>query len=572
MSEGIEMTSYLKELKGKFFEGEVRPFIEHSLEVIQNEWENKNVFIIEAPTGYGKSTISACLSKYSVEEEMKCVISYPLRSLLEDQHSKFSKVFPEDKIGRRYMHEQESRYLIRPVTLTTVDTLSLTLFGIPPEDLDKVMRGWDGTSIGSMGHYLFSWSSVLLSNLILDEVHLVADSTKSLNFLIALERIAIDSETKLILMSATIPKSLKEVLRRGIEEKVELIEFKKDSDEKFLNERREKKYEVCIKKLNERNKFEEMKNWIEDADGFKRRIVVFNTVKDAIDFYDLVSENYGNVILLHSRFSMEDRGNKVNEMRKAIGKKEYLVISTQVIEAGVDVSSDLFITEIAPPNSLIQRLGRFLRYDNEKEGQIYIWYEDLPREDQEKYKVYDLDLVNRTLEKLKLLKKMGNIGNGFFHDHEKYKKLLDGVYSKKDFSVEEREVNSLVKIMLNLRWGSIEAVRKFLDLEGSFVREGLLVPVIQKDAVNNVSSVSDVYDKIIPVSVRTFTGRFSKRICGVIYSKDGEIEKVEDRKIRVPSRVEGLMRYVIGKRNFIAFLVDCEYDSSRGLILGDENK
>mgnify|MGYP000660356690 CR=1 FL=1 len=570
MSEDIEMTSYLEELKGKFFEGEVRPFIEHSLKVIQNEWENKNVFIIEAPTGYGKSTISACLSKYSVEEEMKCVISYPLRSLLEDQHSKFSKVFPEDKIGRRYMHEQESRYLIRPVTLTTVDTLSLTLFGIPPEDLDKVMRGWDGTSIGSMGHYLFSWSSVLLSNLILDEVHLVADSTKSLNFLMALERIAIDSETKLILMSATIPESLKRVLRRDTGEKVELIEFKEDSDKEFINERRGKKYDVHIEKLDEENKFVVMMNWMEEnTDDFKRRIVVFNTVKDAVDFYNLVSKNYENVILLHSRFSMEDRANKVNEMRKVIGEEEYLVISTQVIEAGVDVSSDLFITEIAPPNSLIQRLGRFLRYDNEEEGRIYIWYEDLPREDQERYKVYDLDLVNRTLEKLK---EMGNIGNGFFHDHEKYKRLLDGVYREEDFSVEEREVNSLVKIMLNLRWGSIEAVRKFLDLEGSFVREGLLVPVIQKDVINDVSSVSDVYDKIIPVSVRAFTGRFSKRVCGAIYSKDGEIEKVEDRKIRLPSKVEGLMRYVIGKRNFIAFLVDCEYDSSRGLMLCDENK
>ncbi len=39
----------------------------------------------------------------------------------------------------------------------------------------------------------------------------------------------------------------------------------------------------------------------------------------------------------------------------------------------MDVSNS-FITEIAPANSLIQRLGRFLKY-NEKAGRIIIWYE-----------------------------------------------------------------------------------------------------------------------------------------------------------------------------------------------------
>ena len=44
-----------------------------------------------------------------------------------------------------------------------------------------------------------------------------------------------------------------------------------------------------------------------------------------------------------------------------------------MIGAGVDISNS-FITEIAPANSLIQRLGRFLKY-NEKAGRIIIWYE-----------------------------------------------------------------------------------------------------------------------------------------------------------------------------------------------------
>ena len=161
-----------------------------------------------------------------------------------------------------------SRYLIKPITLTTVDTLSMTLFGIPPEDMNKIVRAWDGTSTGSLGHYLFSWASVALSNIVLDEVHLLADSTKSLNFLIALMRICINFDQRLILMSATIPDSLKDVIKEHVSD-VEFIEFKPDVDLEFCKKRMNKNYDIVLEEVSsEQDKYELILKWIDESEEF----------------------------------------------------------------------------------------------------------------------------------------------------------------------------------------------------------------------------------------------------------------------------------------------------------------
>mgnify|MGYP000557139722 CR=1 FL=1 len=447
------LMNYYGVVVDRWYGGSSRKFIEYAISRMGCEWSDKSIFIVEAPTGYGKSAISATMSLYSVFEEFKSIIAFPLRVLLEDQYDKFRKIIPEYMLGKRYMHTHESPYLIHPVTLTTIDTLSLTVFGISPEDLNKVAKRYLGTSIGSFGHYWFSWASVALSNMVLDEAHLVADSTKSLNFLLALMDFVIRHDSKLILMSATLPKALKEKLinELGYPEKVSTIEFTKDQegyDEEFVKERRRKKYDVHIEPLRGEEKFDKIAHWIlKNNDSFDRVIVVFNTVEDAITFYEKIKnmkefEGYFNVVL-HSRFSDIDRKEKVSLLRKIRDMKKYIVVSTQTIEAGVDISSTLFITEIAPANSLIQRLGRFLRY-GESEGEVYIWYEvgsdgkllSWNTNGIKTYKVYDFTLTEKTLKFLKCRGKLN------FHVPEDYSELLDNVYGQEDFRINKGQVRS----------------------------------------------------------------------------------------------------------------------------------
>ncbi len=642
-----------------------RRFLDKIVETMEHNWR-KNIFVIEAPTGYGKSTISATVSLFSLKSDnsLKCIIAFPLRTLLEDQYSKFvgqkrkceesknGKSFLGDLeekqikkiVGKRYMHNPDSRYLIKPITLTTVDTLALTLFGIPPECLDRVVKAWDGTIGGSMGHYLFSWGSVVSSNIVLDEVHLLADSTKSLGFLMALMKIAADFDQKLILMSATIPDALKSILLNNeyfSGDEVEFIGFTVEDDPDFCRDREEKEYDVIFEEVDEKDKFNRIESWIRENSQFSRVIVVFNTAGDAIKFYDRIcnetnnlKKGFSKVILIHGRFSEADRERKIDEIEclKSSSSspqphgneslRDYLIISTQVIEAGVDISSNLFITEVAPASSLIQRLGRFLRYSTEEgddRGRAIIWYEkEEEGEEQLKYKVYDRELVEKTIKWLKdnseerdnkyYVKLNVHLPETRDSGRKGYKDLLNYVYESDAF--ETGKIGELIRdfegIFLHLENASLIAVEKFLEMEGSFVRDELQIPVVPKNVIDDLKDESGAQSKgylepsdftrrfVVPVSLRTFRNKISaahgvvivktKEENGKKITKPDFVAKEDDRwLLSILGRLEemgkkqknapndklaevarDILMYIF-RKNVLAFVMDVKYDENLGL-------
>lgn len=632
-----------------------RPFIEFTIEKISELWSNKNIFIVEAPTGYGKSTISAAVSLYSAEKELKAIICYPLRTLIEDQYNTFTgkkegkrAICDEELIGVRYMHHPGSRYLIKPITLTTIDTFALTLFGIAPEDFEKALKAYEGISF-SFGHYMFSWASVILSNVILDEVHLLADSTKSLNFLIALLELAIRFDQKLVLMSATLPRAFKEVIVDSLRpylDRIVFITFSKNEelkgvesytyfDEDFVEERISKKYDLEILRLEESEKFEKLRELIRThAQKFKRVLVVFNTVEDAMKFYLLVKDDKDiikifkeNILLIHSRFTGIDRAKKIDKLGEL--KDRYLLIATQVIEAGIDISSDLFITEIAPANSLVQRLGRFLRYD-EKYGKVFVWYEadevgnlklnlslnktprtrlciDAESEEvfkksvailKEKfkdvkikklsewkwrkdklaiaipmYKVYNYELTLKTLNWLKENKLNVHVPECSSENIKGYKEILNDVYTRSSFQPDLQAVNDLLNIHYHLE-SPEKAIEVLLKCEGSFVREDYQVNVVPEKHLNKFigkkeREISKLISKFcISVSVKTLR---SLDVAGILFvNEEGFVDFTGLEQKWVLQYPEKLLRGVLTEGRFvspIAFVIKAYYDEDLGLVV-----
>jgi CRISPR-associated endonuclease/helicase Cas3 len=535
-----------------------RVFIDYVISLLEKEWTHKNVFIIEAPTGYGKTTISQAISLYSINDELKVIIAFPLRTLLEDQYEKFKRITEENFLGKRYMHNLNSRYLVKPITLTTIDTLSLTIFGIPPEEFEKVAKEQ------SLGHYLFSHSSVLFSNIILDEVHLLSDSTKSINFLVLLIHLAITNNLKLIFMSATIPPALINVISRFFEnkkEKLSLITFKENCDKEFIRERLRKNYKVSLHALKDSEKFDKILKLLTTS-PFKKAIVIFNTVEDAISFYKLINLDLNSKkVLLHSRFNEVDRERKIIELKGIKKLNEYLIISTQTIESGVDVSSNLIITELAPANSLIQRLGRFLRYENEYEGEVHIWFEvdeeGKIKSYMNKYKVYDLKLVEKTLE---ILKKQNLKIN--FHVPESYEKLLKDVYDENEFEINKSIIDEYNYVLSNIENLSQSALDLFIKMEGSFVRDEMLIPVITEEIYNYVKSAPNkIANYAVPISIEILKKVKPKKAIKI----DGEeIEiQIDNNKMK---RSEKWLKFLL-KNDIAALIVEGEYNEEIGLII-----
>ncbi len=100
-------------------------------------------------------------------------------------------------------------------------------------------------------------------------------------------------------------------------------------------------------------------------------VVIRNTVREAQETYDAVKKVFGRdqTTLLHSRFLAAERAALDRRMLELFGKDggrrpaRHVVVATQVIEQSLDVDFDLMLTDPAPMDLVLQRIGRLHRHD-----------------------------------------------------------------------------------------------------------------------------------------------------------------------------------------------------------------
>lgn len=105
-----------------------------------------------------------------------------------------------------------------------------------------------------------------------------------------------------------------------------------------------------------------------------RTLVVVNTVERAVAVYDALVKlaTAARMVLLHSRFRPGDRATHLDDALGEPGAAGTIVVATQVLEAGVDVTSTTMITETAPWSSIVQRAGRCNRDGGAQDARL-LW-------------------------------------------------------------------------------------------------------------------------------------------------------------------------------------------------------
>ena len=87
-------------------------------------------------------------------------------------------------------------------------------------------------------------------------------------------------------------------------------------------------------------------------------LIILNTIKDTQDLYELLKHEL-NCILLNTQFIPFDRRAKIEKAKQFLRLNEKIIlISTQLIEAGVDVDFPIVYRDLCPLPSLIQSAGR----------------------------------------------------------------------------------------------------------------------------------------------------------------------------------------------------------------------
>ena len=119
---------------------------------------------------------------------------------------------------------------------------------------------------------------------------------------------------------------------------------------------------------------------ISAAERGAKVLIVRNLVRDAIAtaraLHGLVPDHAalfrldGISTLHHGRFARTDRWRLDQAVVKSVGQERpagpLILIGTQTLEQSLDIDADLLITDLAPMDVLLQRIGRLHRHDRKR--------------------------------------------------------------------------------------------------------------------------------------------------------------------------------------------------------------
>lgn len=330
-------------------------FLEDSLNTFKNEnhilWnglqsfciDNRNENIITvASTGMGKTEASLLWSgnhklffflplqttNNAIYLRLKKMIKNDIDNRLGLLHSNNLDIYSSDENTDVLEHYKLSKQFSLAVNVSTIDQL-----------FDFVFK-YKG--------YELKLTTLSYSKIVIDEIQMY--DPRLLACLVFGLEILNDFGTKICITTATLSPFIFDLLTKN-------ISFKFGT---FTNNAIRHNLKIYDSQLSTDKIIEHYNKHKEDASC--KILIVVNSVKKSQEIYDKLKENnIENIHLLHSKFNKQDRTKKENEIiedGKTENQKTCIWISTQIVEASLDIDFDYLFTELQDLNSLFQRLGR----------------------------------------------------------------------------------------------------------------------------------------------------------------------------------------------------------------------
>ena len=352
------------------------------LEAEKNLEKNKdsNIFFLEAPTGSGKSNTALNLSlKLLNEDRRKIFYVYPFNTLVEQNMNTLKNIFGNNE------EVIKNIAVVNSVTaLTNKDSRD-----IPIEEYSDILMdrqflnypfivithvGIFNSLVGNTKEDCMPFYQLANSVIVFDEIQAYKNTiwTEIIKILNSYAKLM---NIKIIIMSATLP-NLSYLLDE--EEKNNIFKLIENRDEYFNNAIFRNRVEVNYDLLSEQKiEYEELlEHIIENSLNRQKILIEFISKNDAKKFYELC-ENNEDLNVNHEILILTGEDNKArrNSIIKKINNKDkkIILISTQLIEAGVDIDVDVGYKNISGLDNEEQFLGRINR-SCKKRGKAYFFY------------------------------------------------------------------------------------------------------------------------------------------------------------------------------------------------------
>jgi CRISPR-associated endonuclease/helicase Cas3 len=325
--------------------------------------------ILVAPTGFGKTEFA-----YLWGAGIKNFMLLPMRAATNKIFDRTQSLYGKEQVAllhgdaslelfirgqKNKIYETEgerrkamdlARHLAKPYIVATADQIAPSALRYP--GYERIL------------------STLMDSSLIIDEVQAYDPQAAAIITHLIQQNSFFGGKT--LLMTATLPPFIREqiVQRAGLDEKqiVNLLELP-GFEEIAVSARHRLQF------LTHDGSYGSVIERAVDAAALGQKVlIIMNTVNAACTIYELIKaelqkrELQINHILLHSRFTTARRKELetlvVDRYMPNKAEREQspcIVVSTQIVEASLDIDADIMFTEPAPADSLVQRMGRVYR-------------------------------------------------------------------------------------------------------------------------------------------------------------------------------------------------------------------
>jgi CRISPR-associated endonuclease/helicase Cas3 len=325
--------------------------------ILNNLSQSKGAFYsITLPTGLGKTfsayKVALKLQNNHVKNPPRIIYCLPFTSIIDQNASLFQKILEFNNIDKdtisihhylsRISEQSEeysdAEYLVegweKEIVITTFVQLLESIFTNKNKDLRK-------------------FHNLVNSIIILDEIQNIPPK-----YIEAIEKVFLYLNqyfnTKFLFVTATQPIILNK-------ETIELTDPSRKKTQEIFASLNRIKIDKSLLKLKEIEKTKLIESITGDYKQSKSILVIINTVKQAQQIYKEVKNHFSAIesALLTSSILPIHRKEIIKKIQNNIHNDiQQIVISTQVVEAGVDIDFDIVYRDFAPIDSINQAAGR----------------------------------------------------------------------------------------------------------------------------------------------------------------------------------------------------------------------
>lgn len=343
-----------------------------------DQFKDRHMFFLEAPTGSGKSNVALGLSMQMMEEKQKLFYIYPFNTLVEQNKQTLQDYF-KDKI-----QDLDQQLVVinslTPIQMTTDEEKSDVAYDKALYDREFLNYPFIISTHVSFFDLLFgdnkssamAFYQIINSVVVLDEIQNYKNTIWS-ELILSLSVCADLLNMHIVIMSATLP-SLELFLDNVAKE--EVVYLLPKSNYYFQHPLFKNRVQLDYHLLDNKIELDDLLESVIACQANDKKILIeFITKKDAETFYEMLKSNekvHVPVRCLTGDDTLYQREAIIGPIRDQ-RCQSIILVSTQVIEAGVDIDMDIGFKNISTLDGDEQFLGRINRSCKRNDGIVYFF-------------------------------------------------------------------------------------------------------------------------------------------------------------------------------------------------------